>query len=59
MAFRRERDNVTPNSRIFILSSKGIADSEYRDAFAKFGEIKDVWIVKDRHTNEDKGIESS
>ena len=44
-----------PNSRLFILGGKGANEEEFREVFGKFGEIKDVWILKDRRTNEDKG----
>ena len=43
------------NSRLFILGGKGASEEEFRECFGKWGEIKDIWIVKDRRTNEDKG----
>ncbi len=49
-----DRDDVA-NSRLFILGGKGASEEEFRECFGKFGQIKDVWIVKDRRTNEDKG----
>ncbi|RUS92223.1 hypothetical protein EGW08_000076 [Elysia chlorotica] len=45
-----------PNSRLFILCPKGTTEQEFRDAFEKFGAIEDVWIIKDKRTNEDRGI---
>ncbi|GFR68703.1 RNA-binding protein 45 [Elysia marginata] len=45
-----------PNSRLFILCPKGTTEQEFRDGFEKFGIIEDVWIIKDKRTNEDRGI---
>ncbi|CAL1528800.1 unnamed protein product [Lymnaea stagnalis] len=45
-----------PNSRLFILCQKGTTEQEFRDAFEKFGVIEDIWIIKDKRTNEDRGI---
>ena len=44
-----------PNSRLFILGGKGKDEETFRELFGKYGEVKDVWILKDRRTNEDKG----
>lgn len=44
-----------PNSRLFIVGSKKLTENEFRDAFAKFGEIEDIWMVRDRRTGESKG----
>ena len=46
-----------PNSRLFILCGKGITEQVMRENFSKFGTVEDVWIVKDRRTNEEKGTE--
>ncbi|XP_076461498.1 RNA-binding protein 45-like [Babylonia areolata] len=53
MAFRKD---APPNSRLFILCQKGIEEREFREHFGEFGGIEDVWIVKDKRTNEDRGI---
>ncbi|GFN92044.1 RNA-binding protein 45 [Plakobranchus ocellatus] len=45
-----------PNSRLFILCQKGTTEQEFREAFEKFGMIEDIWIIKDKRTNEDRGI---
>ncbi|KAK9500194.1 hypothetical protein O3M35_001499 [Rhynocoris fuscipes] len=45
-----------PNSRLFILCSKTITENELHDAFDKYGQIEDIWIVKDKNTNESKGV---
>ncbi|CAG5134113.1 unnamed protein product [Candidula unifasciata] len=45
-----------PNSRLFILCPKGTTEQDFRDAFDKFGTIEDIWIIKDKRTNEDRGI---
>ncbi|XP_059168208.1 RNA-binding protein 45-like isoform X2 [Physella acuta] len=45
-----------PNSRLFILCQKGTTEQEFREAFDKYGTIEDIWIIKDKRTNEDRGI---
>lgn len=44
-----------PYSRLFIVGSKQLSEDDFRGAFSKFGEIEEVWVVKDRHTGERKG----
>ncbi|XP_078320418.1 RNA-binding protein 45-like isoform X1 [Crassostrea virginica] len=57
---RRHRDMhedvKPPNSRLFILCGKGIKEEAFKEAFEKFGTVEDIWIVKDRKTNEEKGV---
>lgn len=59
---RRHRDMhedvKPPNSRLFILCGKGIKEEAFKEAFEKFGTVEDIWIVKDRKTNEEKGNSS-
>lgn len=43
-------------NRVFILGGKGCSDEEIREIFGKFGDIKDVHIIKDKKTSENKGI---
>jgi len=43
-------------NRIFILGAKNCTEDTLRDLFSKFGIVKDVYFVKDRHTDERKGI---
>ena len=51
-------DVKPPNSRLFILCGKGIKEEAFKEAFEKFGTVEDIWIVKDRKTNEEKGNSS-
>ncbi|XP_062600321.1 RNA-binding protein 45-like [Saccostrea cucullata] len=51
-----QEDVKPPNSRLFILCGKGIKEEEFKEAFEKFGTVEDIWVVKDRKTNEDKGV---
>lgn len=44
-----------PNSRLFILCGRNVAEEELRDAFDKFGTIKELWIVKDKISQISKG----
>ena len=45
-----------PFSRVFVVCSKGMREEEVQEAFAVFGPIEDIWMVKDRMTKENKGI---
>ncbi|XP_036276625.1 RNA-binding protein 45 isoform X3 [Pipistrellus kuhlii] len=45
-----------PNSRIFLVISKFTPESLLRERFAPFGDIQDIWVVRDKHTKESKGI---
>ena len=51
------RSDEPPNSRLFILCQKGITEQEFREHFGEYGTIDDIWIVKDKRTNEDRGEE--
>ncbi|XP_022903980.1 RNA-binding protein 45-like [Onthophagus taurus] len=44
-----------PNSRLFVISSRQLTEDDFKEAFNKFGEIEEVWVVKDRQTGERKG----
>ncbi|KAL4222108.1 RNA-binding protein 45 [Mactra antiquata] len=50
------RADAQENSRLFILAGKGVKEDTLRSEFERFGKIEDLWIVKDRHTKEDKGV---
>ncbi|XP_074658938.1 RNA-binding protein 45-like isoform X2 [Tubulanus polymorphus] len=50
------RDDHPPFSRIFVVHAKGVTEADFRESFEKYGEIQDVWIVKDRRTGMDKGV---
>ncbi|GAB1600983.1 RNA-binding protein 45-like [Argonauta hians] len=52
----RYPNDYPPNSRLFIISGKGITEEEYDKCFSKFGSIQDIWIIRDRQTNDEKGI---
>jgi hypothetical protein len=43
-------------SRLFILCSRETTEQELKEAFQKFGEIQDIWIVRDHNTNMEKGL---
>ena len=47
--------DAPPNSRLFIISGKGLKEDIFRREFEKFGKITDVWVVRDKQTNEPKG----
>ncbi|KAF7651474.1 hypothetical protein LDENG_00110250 [Lucifuga dentata] len=45
-----------PNSRLFVVTSRSITEDALREGFSVFGEVQGVWVVKDKHTKESKGI---
>ena len=49
-------NDYPPNSRLFILYQKGISEEEFRCQFAEFGTIEDVWVIKDKQSNQERGI---
>ena len=55
MADRVNTDHP-PFSRVFVVCSRGHKEDEIHAAFQPFGQIEDVWMVKDRMTKENKGI---
>lgn len=53
-----QNDNNDPeNSRIFVLYDKNhpISENEFKDMFGNFGEVKNIYIVKDRNSDSVKG----
>ncbi|KAH8379999.1 hypothetical protein KR009_008484 [Drosophila setifemur] len=49
-------DDDPPMSRLFIICNKAHSEDDFREAFSPYGEIEDIWVVKDKHTQENKGI---
>ena len=46
-----------PYSRLFILCDKCLNECDLRNAFSAFGQIQDVWIVRDHSNhNQSKGM---
>lgn len=45
-----------PNSRLFLVTSKSITEDIIRERFSPFGEVQDIWVVKDKQTKESKGV---
>ncbi|CAH2305843.1 RNA-binding 45 [Pelobates cultripes] len=56
--FRPSAGNLDdpPNSRVFLVVSKSVTEDTIRDRFSEFGDIQDIWVVKDKQTKESKGI---
>ncbi|XP_031785024.1 RNA-binding protein 45 [Nasonia vitripennis] len=52
----RCKNDDPPNSRLFVICHKSLEEEELRKAFEKFGNIEDIWVVKDRNTGENKGV---
>lgn len=45
-----------PHSRLFIVCGRSLTEDDFRSSFGKFGTIEDFWMVKDRATDEPKGV---
>lgn len=45
-----------PFSRVFVVCSKKHTQEELKTAFESFGEVEDVWVVKDKQTKENRGV---
>ena len=45
-----------PNSRLFSVCGKSITEDEFKEAFEVFGIIEEIWVLKDKVTNEPKGV---
>lgn len=52
---RTRSSDDPPNSRLFIVCNKNITEDEFRRSFEKYGNIEEIWSVKDRSTGEPKG----
>ncbi|KAI5632023.1 RNA recognition motif domain-containing protein [Phthorimaea operculella] len=57
---RRKREDTSEDhpiySRLFIVCDKKLVESNFRDAFSKFGTIEDIRLPRDRTTGESKGV---
>jgi hypothetical protein len=40
--------------RLFVMCGKHITEEQFRDAFEPFGVVEEVWVLKDRVTQEPK-----
>lgn len=45
-----------PFSRIFVVCSKSYSSDDLKAVFEKFGTVEDVWVVRDKHTKENRGV---
>lgn len=45
-----------PNSRVFLVVCRSVSEDIIREKFCAYGEIQDVWVVRDKQTKESKGI---
>lgn len=53
---RDERDmDEPPMSRLFVICNKVHTEQIFLDSFQEFGNIEDIWVVKDKMTSENKG----
>ncbi len=52
----RLNSDFPPFSRVFVVCSRNHKEEDIRAAFQPYGNLEDVWMVKDRMTKENKGI---
>ncbi|GJQ87072.1 hypothetical protein Trydic_g6831 [Trypoxylus dichotomus] len=52
----KNSNDTPPNSRLFVIGSKQLTEEDFREAFSKYGDIEEIWLVKDRATGERKGF---
>lgn len=45
-----------PMSRLFVIHNKSNTEQDFRDSFEKYGNVEDIWLLKDKSTGENKGI---
>uniref|UniRef100_UPI00398E72B6 RNA-binding protein 45 n=1 Tax=Pristiophorus japonicus TaxID=55135 RepID=UPI00398E72B6 len=45
-----------PNSRLFLVISKSTSEEVIREKFSFFGDIQDIWVVRDKQSKDHKGI---
>lgn len=45
-----------PNSRIFVVLGKDTGEALIRERFSPFGDIQNIWLLRDKRTNESRGI---
>ncbi|KAL9903519.1 RNA-binding protein 45 [Glossina fuscipes] len=45
-----------PMSRLFVICNKAHTEEQFRETFSPFGEIEDIWVVKDKQSGDSKGI---
>ncbi len=49
------RDDEPINSRLFLLCGRNVSEEELKEAFETFGEIKELWIVKEKDSGQSRG----
>ncbi len=49
------KEDIPPNSRLFVLHGKNTTREELQEAFQKYGTVEDIWMVRDRDTHDLKG----
>ncbi len=53
--FKESKDTNPPMSRLFLVISKNTTEEELKQEFDQYGEITEIWLLKNRSTNESKG----
>lgn len=61
MVLNSSKDQMTddpPYSRLFVVYNRNdpVTEAELRNDFSPFGDIQDIFIVKDKSTGDPKGI---
>lgn len=52
---RNSAADEPPMSRLFIICNKNNTEEDFRSAFERFGAIEEIWVVRDKHSGENKG----
>ncbi|XP_032526275.1 RNA-binding protein 45-like [Danaus plexippus] len=50
------KEEKPPHSRVFVVCNKQLKEEDLRLRFQRFGAIEDLYIPRDRHTGESKGV---
>lgn len=48
-----------PMSRLFVICNKSNSEEELREAFQKYGNLDDIFLVKDHKSGENKGLSNN
>lgn len=52
---KESKEDIPPNSRLFVLHGRNTTKEELQEAFEKYGKVEDVWMVRDRESHDLKG----
>jgi len=53
---RDDHEESTQKCRLFIIGGRDLSEDDLRGAFGEYGTIKELWVVKDKKTGENKDV---